>query len=172
MPRINGHRMPRLPPSSLLLTIAPAGLMLPLCPHPTPPHSTPPISAATCCVCLLCCCLAQSMPLSPCLFSSSPLPQPLFVLRLLSFYRFALFFCLLRSFCCPNTTTTTTCQLFNAGSRSRQARGSHRYTNTYTHTPSQTHTHTHSLAQTHSHTVRARGAAHIAVCRECRSLLS
>lgn len=38
MPRINGHRMPRLPPSSLLLTIAPAGLMLPLCPHPTPRH--------------------------------------------------------------------------------------------------------------------------------------
>lgn len=38
VPRINGHRMPRLPPSSLLLTIAPAGLMLPLCPHPTPRH--------------------------------------------------------------------------------------------------------------------------------------
>lgn len=34
------------------------------------------------------------------------------------------------------------------------------------------HTHTHSLTQTHSHTVGARGAAHIAACRECRSLLS
>lgn len=122
--------------------------------HSIPLHPTPTISAATCCVCLLCCCLALSMPLSPCLSPSSPLPQPLFVLRLLSFYHFALFFCLLRSFCCPNTTTTTTCQLFNAGSRSRQARGSHRYTNTntYTHTPSHRYTHTlpHTDTLTHS----------------------